>query len=109
MGYPDNSGIPTAAQLQRLAVEAPEQLMPVLRRAALGTARRRLVELLRECLLATFNALASRPKEARAAMARALELDPEMRVSNIEDRIGGFRRPAADKCTNALRKAGLPD
>jgi hypothetical protein len=67
MGYPDNSGMPTAPQLQRLAVEAPEQLVPVLRRAALGTVRRRLVELLRQRLLVTFDALG---RELRKASSR---------------------------------------
>jgi hypothetical protein len=67
MGCPDNSGMPTAAQLQRLAVEAPEQLVPVLRRAALGTVRRRLVEVLRQCLLATFDGLG---RELRKASSR---------------------------------------
>ena len=42
--------------------------------------------------------------------ARALELDPEMRVSNLEGRIGRFRRPEDfAKYADALRKAGLPE
>jgi hypothetical protein len=51
-----DSGMPTPAQLQRLAVEAPEQLALVLRRAALRTVRWRVGELLRRCRLATFDA-----------------------------------------------------
>jgi TolB-like protein len=58
---------------------------------------------------AASNALAGRPRDAREALTRALELDPDMRVSNLGDRIGGFRRLAAIKYADALRKAGLPD
>ena len=55
-------------------------------------------------------ALAGRPEEARKAVARALELDPEMRLSNLKDRIGIFRH-AEDyaKYADALREAGLPE
>ncbi len=43
-------------------------------------------------------------------MARALELDPGMRVSNLKGRIGRFRRPEDfAKYADALRKAGLPE
>jgi hypothetical protein len=49
-------------------------------------------------------------EEARKAIARALELDPEMRASNLEGRIGWFRRPEDfAKYADALRKAGLPE
>ena len=37
---------------------------------------------------AVSNAFAGRLDEARKAVARALELDPEMRISNLKDRIG---------------------
>ena len=61
-------------------------------------------------IAAASNALAGRLEEARKAIARALELDPEMRVSNLEGRIGWFRRPEDfAKYADALRKAGLPE
>ena len=61
-------------------------------------------------IAAASNALAGRPEEARKAIACALELDPDMRVSNLKDRIAPFRR-ADDvaKYADALRKAGLPE
>lgn len=48
----DSSGMPTATQLQRVALEAPEQLVPVLRRAAWKMVRRRIGRWLRQHLLA---------------------------------------------------------
>ena len=61
-------------------------------------------------IAAASNALAGRVEEARKAIARALELDPEMRASNLEGRIGWFRRPEDfAKYADALRKAGLPE
>src|SRR3981189_1121688 len=44
-------------------------------------------------IAAASNALAGRMEEARKAIARARELDPEMRASNLEGRLGWFRRP----------------
>ena len=59
---------------------------------------------------AASNALACRPEEASKFMARALKLDPEMRVSNLKDRIGFFGRPEDfAKYAQALRRAGLPE
>ena len=59
---------------------------------------------------AVSNALAGRLEEAQKAVARALELDPDMRLSNLKDRIGTFRRPEDyAKYADALRKAGLPE
>ena len=55
-------------------------------------------------------ALAGRLEEARKAVARALELDPDMRLSNLKDRIGIFRHSEDyAKYAEALRKAGLPE
>jgi TolB-like protein/tetratricopeptide (TPR) repeat protein len=55
-------------------------------------------------------ARANRPQEARNFITRALELDPEMRVSNLTSRIGYFRRQQDyAKYVDALRQAGLPD
>ena len=59
---------------------------------------------------AVSNALAGRLEEARSAVARALELDPEMRISNLKDRLGAFGRPEDYvKYADALRQAGLPE
>ena len=59
---------------------------------------------------AVSNALAGRLEEAQKAVARALELDPDMRLSNLKDRIGAFRRPEDyAKYADGLRKAGLPE
>jgi hypothetical protein len=61
-------------------------------------------------IAAVSNAFAGRREEARRAVARALELDPDMRISNLKERIGIFRR-AEDysKYVDGLRKAGLPE
>jgi TolB-like protein/DNA-binding winged helix-turn-helix (wHTH) protein/tetratricopeptide (TPR) repeat protein len=59
---------------------------------------------------AASNALAGRSEEATKFITRALKLDPEMRVSNLADRIGFFRRQEdRGKYIEALRTAGLPD
>ena len=59
---------------------------------------------------AVSNAFAGRLEEAQKAVARALELDPEMRISNLKDRIGAFRRPEDyAKYAEGLRMAGLPE
>jgi hypothetical protein len=47
--------------------------------------------------------------EARAFVARARQLDPEMRISNLKDRIGPFRSDDFNHLIDALRKAGLPE
>ena len=64
--------------------------------------------LLAICISAASNALAGRLEPAQADMARALECDPDLRASNLED-LAPFRRPE-DLATFAmgLRKAGLP-
>ena len=54
-------------------------------------------------------ALAGRPDEARKCIARARKLDPELRVSNLKDRIGPLRPEVFAKFVEALRKAGLPE
>jgi tetratricopeptide (TPR) repeat protein len=61
-------------------------------------------------LIAASNALAGRPEEARNAIARILELDPEMRLSNLNDRTSKFGRAEdLEKYAKALRLAGLPE
>ncbi len=55
-------------------------------------------------------AFAGRLAEARKAVARALELDPQICLSNLKDRIGVFRRPQHyAKYAEGLRMAGLPE
>ena len=55
------------------------------------------------------NAAAGRPDNARKWLARALQLDPELRVSNLKDRVSWFRPEDFAKYVEALRKAGLPE
>jgi len=61
------------------------------------------------CISAASNALAGRLEPARMAIERALECNPELRVSNLGD-VAPFRR-AEDLATfaKALRNAGLPE
>jgi tetratricopeptide (TPR) repeat protein len=58
---------------------------------------------------AASNACAGRLDEARRFIARALLLDPELRVSNLKDRIGWHTPEDFAKLVEALRKAGLPE
>jgi TolB-like protein/tetratricopeptide (TPR) repeat protein len=61
-------------------------------------------------IAAASNAFAGRPEDAQKAVARALELDPGMRLSNLKERIGTFRRAEDyDKYAEGLRRAGLPE
>ena len=61
------------------------------------------------CISAASNALAGRLEPAQKAVARALELNPDLRASNLSD-LAPFRR-AEDLAMFAmgLRKAGLPE
>jgi TolB-like protein len=65
--------------------------------------------LLTICIFAASKALAGHLEPAQKAMARALELNPGLRASNLRD-LAPFRR-AEDLATFAkgLRKAGLPE
>jgi tetratricopeptide (TPR) repeat protein len=65
--------------------------------------------LLAICISAASNALAGRLEQAQRGMARALECDPNLRASNLED-LAPFRL-AKDFATfaNGLRDAGLPE
>jgi TolB-like protein/class 3 adenylate cyclase len=54
-------------------------------------------------------ALAGRPDDARRCIARALQLDPELRISNLKDRIGPMRTEAFPGYVEAMRMAGLPE
>jgi TolB-like protein len=59
---------------------------------------------------AASNALAGRAVQARKSMARLRELYPALRLSNLRDVLGPYRR-AQDvaKYEEGLRRAGLPD
>jgi len=55
-------------------------------------------------------AFAGRIEDARESAARALDLDPGMRISNLKDRIGVLRRPEDyAKFAEGLRMAGVPE
>jgi TolB-like protein/Tfp pilus assembly protein PilF len=56
-------------------------------------------------------ALAGRDEEAKRLMARLLEIDPALRISNLlQNILGPSRRPEYPaKYADALRKAGLPE
>jgi TolB-like protein len=58
---------------------------------------------------AASHALAGRMDEARRYIARALELDASLRVSNLKDRVGPIRPEYFAKYVEALRQAGLPE
>jgi TolB-like protein len=59
---------------------------------------------------AASNALAGRLDEAQKAMTRVRQLDPALRISNLEDVLPPLRR-AEDRAryVDGLRKAGLPE
>jgi TolB-like protein/tetratricopeptide (TPR) repeat protein len=61
------------------------------------------------CISAASNAFAGRHELAQKAMARALEVNPDLRVSNLRE-FAPFRR-AEDlaRLAEALRQAGLPE
>jgi TolB-like protein len=54
-------------------------------------------------------ASAGRSEDAHKAIARALQLDPDMRVSNLKDRLSLLQPEHFAKYADALRKAGLPE
>ncbi len=56
------------------------------------------------------NALAGRPEQAQKMLARLRQLDPALRVSNLRDTLGPYRRPEdIARLEEGLRKAGLPE
>ena len=58
---------------------------------------------------AASTAAAGRLDEARRYIARALQLDPELRISNLKDRMPSLQSEDFAKYVEALRMAGLPD
>jgi len=61
-------------------------------------------------ITAASNAMAGRPEQAHKAVARLRQLNPALRVSNLKDVVGPFRR-AEDlaRYGEGLRQAGLPE
>jgi adenylate cyclase len=59
-------------------------------------------------LAAASFALSGQLVQAQAAVARGRELDPDLRVSNLKDRVGPFRPADLARYEEALRRAGLP-
>jgi TolB-like protein/tetratricopeptide (TPR) repeat protein len=57
--------------------------------------------------LAASSAFAGHLDEARTALARALELDPELRISNLRDRVGPYRPVDFARFVEGMRLAGL--
>jgi len=60
-------------------------------------------------IAAVSNAGAGRLDEARRHIARALELDPGLRISTLTDRVSTLRPDVFANYVAALRKAGLPE
>jgi adenylate cyclase len=61
-------------------------------------------------IVAASNALAGQPELAREAMARLRQLDPTLRISNLRNVQGPYRRPEdIARYEEAMRKAGLPE
>jgi TolB-like protein/Tfp pilus assembly protein PilF len=65
--------------------------------------------LLAWCTAAASNALAGRTVEAGRAMARLRQLDPELRLSNLEDLLTLRQPEHIAKWGEGLRRAGLPE
>ena len=59
--------------------------------------------------LAASSALAGRLDDAQRAIARARRLDPELRISNLRDRVGPYRPEDLARFAEGLRRAGLPE
>jgi adenylate cyclase len=54
--------------------------------------------------------MAGRPEQAHKAMARLRQLNPALRVSNLEDVLGPYRHAEdLSRYEEGLRQAGLPE
>jgi tetratricopeptide (TPR) repeat protein len=60
-------------------------------------------------VLAASSALGGRPEQARKAMTRLREVNPELRLSNVSDYIPLRRAENLRLLTEGLRQAGLPE
>ena len=59
---------------------------------------------------AASNAMAGRPEQAHKAVARLRQLNPALRVSNLKDVLGPYRRAEdLSRYEEGLRRAGLPE
>jgi tetratricopeptide (TPR) repeat protein len=59
---------------------------------------------------AASNALAGRATEGSKICTRLRQLDPTLRISNLRDRVGPYRRPEdIARLIDGLRKAGVPE
>jgi TolB-like protein/DNA-binding SARP family transcriptional activator len=61
------------------------------------------------CVAAAGAALADRFQEARSAMARLRQIDPGLRISNLQDSFPIRRQEDFARWADGLRKAGLPE
>jgi TolB-like protein/tetratricopeptide (TPR) repeat protein len=59
--------------------------------------------------IAASSALSGRLDEAKAALARVRRLDPELRLSNLKDRVGPYRPADFARFAEGMRLAGLPE
>jgi tetratricopeptide (TPR) repeat protein len=60
-------------------------------------------------LLAGSYALSGRVSDARKAVVQGLQLDPNLRISNLSERVGPYRPDDFARYADALRAAGLPE
>jgi len=61
-------------------------------------------------IAAASSILAGRDEEAKMLTVRLLEIDPALRVSNLQNVLGPYRHPEhLAEYADALRKAGLPE
>jgi adenylate cyclase len=59
---------------------------------------------------AASNAMAGRLEQAHKAMARLRQLNPALRISNLKDVLGPYRRAEdLSRYEEGLRQAGLPE
>jgi hypothetical protein len=59
--------------------------------------------------LAASNALRGDLEQAQKALARARDLDPGLRISNLKDRVGPYRTDDFTRFAEGMRLAGLPE
>jgi tetratricopeptide (TPR) repeat protein len=57
--------------------------------------------------MAASNALCGHPEQAQRALARARKLDPDLRISNLKDRVGPYRPDDFARFAEGMRLAGL--
>jgi TolB-like protein/tetratricopeptide (TPR) repeat protein len=65
--------------------------------------------LMSNCIATTSAALAGRLDEAQSTMVRLRQIDPGLRIANVNYVIGAFRPEGFTNFADGLRMAGLPD